>query len=255
MGRLLRIQDRILLLLADIGDVFEELHDPGGWFKNYYQTLYGWVPYRYKRSNYKATFKRMLKVGYVEKIIKNGEPYLRLTSSGDKKLVRDFPIVSLKKKKWNGVGTLVIFDIEEIKRGSRDQLRLWLLGLGAGKVQKSAYLFSYDLGVEITEAVENFGLTEKVRVFSTTLKFIKDKKGFARKVWRLDQLEEEYQAILDDIQALNKQGRGKKRMICKIRQNFLEVLLADPMLPHQLLPEDWIGDRARKAIKEMEKVG
>ena len=139
MGRLLRIQDRILLLLADIGDVFEELHDPGGWFKNYYQTLYGWVPYRYKRSNYKATFKRMLKVGYVEKIIKNGEPYLRLTSSGDKKLVRDFPIVSLKKKKWNGVGTLVIFDIEEIKRGSRDQLRLWLLGLGAGGFYKNFF--------------------------------------------------------------------------------------------------------------------
>jgi CRISPR-associated endonuclease Cas2 len=252
VGRLLRIQDRILLLLADIGDLLEELHDPGGWFKNYYETLYGWVPYRYKRSNYKVTFKRMLKIGNIEKIVKNGETYLRLTSQGKQKLVRDFPLVLLKGKKWKGTGTLVVFDIEETQKTERNKLRRWLLSLGAGKVQRSVYLSSYDIVYEVIEAVRNFGLENQVEVFPVDLRFIKNKKKFAYKVWQLGKLEKEYQLILNDIFTLKEQRmQGEEKAIRKIRKQFLEVLLVDPCLPKEFLPTDWIGERVRKLVKSL----
>jgi phenylacetic acid degradation operon negative regulatory protein len=252
MRRKLRIQDRILLVMADIGDLLEELHDPGGWMKNYYQTLYGWVPYRYKRSNYRAVVERMLRVGYIKKIIKNGEAFIGLTFKGKKKLVRDFPIVSLVGKKWNGIGTLVTFDVKEAEREKRDKLRPWLLALGAGQVQRSVYLFAFDLAFEVNAVVKNFGLEKEVKVFPSNFEFVGDRKEFARGVWKLDRLEKDYGEILEEIKkTAGRKGREKEKLICKAKQRFLEVLLLDPMLPGELLPRDWIGERVKKAIKEL----
>ena len=39
MKRKLRIRDRLLLVLAILGDLLEEIHDPAGWMANYYKTL------------------------------------------------------------------------------------------------------------------------------------------------------------------------------------------------------------------------
>lgn len=248
----MRTQDRILLLLAGIGDLLEEIHDPGGWLRNYYQTLYGWVPYRYKRSNYKATFERMLEVGRVEKVVKKGEPCLRITPRGNKKLARDFPIVLLIGKKWKGIGTLVAFDIREVERWKRDRFRGWLLGLGAGRIQRSVYLFTYDVVYEIEEVVKNFGLEAQVKVFPVDLRFIKNKKKFARKVWKLGRLERKYRLILNDIYTLESLGgRRKEKSVKRIKERFLGVLVTDPCLPKEFLPKDWIGKEVKRLVKEL----
>lgn len=234
--------------------MLEEIHDPGGWFKNYYEALYGWVPYRYKRSNFKATFERMLKAERIEKVVKDGEPCLRISSRGKKKLVRDFPIVLLVGKKWRGIGTLVVFDIEEKERVKRNSLRRWLLRLGAGKVQRSVYIFAYEIVTEIREAVERFGLEEEVEVFPADLRFIENKKRFAAKIWKLKQLEKEYLLILDEIYALrHKEGREMEKGTREIRKKFLEVLVGDPCLPKEFLPDNWIGGRVKNLVKTLPK--
>lgn len=249
MGRKLRTQDRILLVLANIGDLIEEIHDPGGWMKNHYQRLSGWVPYRYKRSNFNAVVRRMLRVGYIEKIVKRGEVYIRLTSGGKKKLVRDFPIFAFRKKKWDGICTLFIFDIRELDKIKRDNFRRWIYSIGAGQVQKSAYLLPYDLAIELSEAIENFGLEDEVEIFLTTLDFVKDKKAFAYRVWKLDKLEEEYFEVLEKIEVLeNLKDKQRERVLKKVRGDYLRVLLKDPLLPNELLPEEWAGDKLRKLL-------
>lgn len=240
------------MLLADIGDLLEELHDPGGWLKNYYQILYGWVPYRYKRSNFKAAVKRILKVGYIERSVKNGEVYIRLTSGGKKKLVRDFPTLAFRKKKWDGTCTLFTFDIREIERIRRNKFRGWVYSIGAGQMQKSVYLLPYDLACEMCEVVENFGLEKEVKVFLTSLNFIRDQKAFAYKVWRLEKLEKKYSKVLEDLKYLGKmmkEKRDREKLLKEIRSGYLRVLIADPLLPKELLPEDWIGERVKRLLK------
>ena len=252
MGRLLRIQDRILLVLADIGDLFEMARDPGGILGNYYQIVYGWVPYRYRKSNFKDRIRRMLKVGYIEKIVKNGQPYLRLTSQGKKRIIRDFPLLALREKKWSGIGTLVSFDIKEVERVVRAKLRRLLLNGGAGQVQLSVYLFAYDLRVEVMEMIEALGLEESVKVFPVTFDCIKDKEAFARRVWRLDRLEEAYQKILDKFEELEKIGhKERERLIKEIKCNFLDVITSDPFLPKAFLPNGWVGEKVQRLIKTL----
>lgn len=249
MRRKLRIQDRLLLVLADVGDLLEELHDPGGWMANYYRTLLGWVPYRYKRSNFKRAVKQMLNAGFLEKIIKGSTPCLRITSAGKRRLVRDFPILRLYGKRWRGECTILIFDIEETRKREREKFRRFLYQLGAGKMQKSAYIIPYDLCLELQEVVENFGLGENVQVFPSNLDWVKDKKAFAFRIWKLDQMEEKYQTILGILrEAEVKEGREREKLIREAREWFLKVSLVDPHLPEELLPSERIGDKVKKLL-------
>ena len=247
----MRIRDRLLLVLAILGDLLEEIHDPAGWMANYYKTLYGWVPYRYKRSNFKRAVDRMLKAGYIEKIVKNGEPFLRITSGGRRKLVRDFPILKLVGRKWKGEVAITIFDIEEINKSEREGFRHFLYQLGAGKMQRSAYVLPYNLCAELQDVVKRFGLSENVIVFPSNLDFVKDKKAFAFKVWKLGKLEKEYKEILRLLEKAEEQkGSEREKLIKKAKVLFSGTVLRDPFLPKELLPEDWIGERVRKLLKK-----
>lgn len=252
MGRLLKIQDRVLLVLADIGDLFEAARDPGGVLGNYYQIVYGWVPYRYRKSNFKDRIRRMLKVGYIEKLVENGRPYLRLTSQGREKITRDFPLLVLREKKWRGIGTLVSFDIEEVERATRVKFRRLLLGAGAGQVQRSVYIFAYDLRVEVKEMVEYLGLEDNVEVFPVSLDCIKDKEEFARRVWYLDKLEESYQEILGKFEELKEtEHKERERLIKEIKCGFLDTIASDPFLPKVFLPNGWVGERVQRLMKTL----
>jgi len=252
MARLLRIQDRILLLLADVFDFFDELKDPGGLMSNYFQIVYGWVPYRYRKLNLRKRIDSMLRVGYIEKIVKDGQPYLRITSQGKKRLERDFPLLGLRRKKWKGIGTLVSFDIKEVDRSTRVKFRHLLLNAGAGQLQRSVYLFAYNLEVEVKELVEYLGLEKNVEVLPVFLGSIKDKEKFARRVWKVDDLEEAYEEIIAKFERLKKlEGKERERMVKEIRCDFLDTIVLDPFLPKAFLPEDWAGDRVLKLVRSL----
>ena len=252
MRRKLRLIDRVLLVLATIGDLVEEIHDPGGWMAGYYRNLYGWIPARYKRSNFRKEVEMMLRTDLIEKVTKKGKPFLRIISGGKRQLERDFPIFAFRKGKWDGICTLMSFDIEEIIRRKRDCFRSWLYSIGAGKMQQSAYLLPYDLAIEVREVVKNFGLSGQVRVFLTNLDFIEDKKAFARKIWKLKRVEKKYQEILSMLLSVkNKTGKGKKKLIQKAKAKFIEALVRDPFLPRELLPKDWVGNRVKQLLKAL----
>src|SRR3989337_648510 len=100
MKKLLRARDILLLTLAGIGDVAQEIKDPLQIMGTAYENMYGFIPKRYKRSNFLQTVRRSLKTQDIEKIAKNGKTYLRLTSLGMNNVKRDFPITNLTRS-WN----------------------------------------------------------------------------------------------------------------------------------------------------------
>jgi CRISPR-associated endonuclease Cas2 len=63
------------------------------------------------------------------------------------KVILDF---KKKEKKWNGKWYMVFFDVPEMQRLKRDQLREFLKQLGFYKYQKSVYLFPYECEKEIS---------------------------------------------------------------------------------------------------------
>jgi phenylacetic acid degradation operon negative regulatory protein len=203
MKKLLRPKDALLLGLAGVLDIYEDFKDPLGLGTQEAKKLYGWVPGRYKHHNFRRVIERSIKTGDIEKVIKNNEVYLRLTSVGKETIVRDYPLLSLTKQKWDGKWRVVIFDIAEINKITRNLLRARLKELGFGMLQESVWVTPHNFGKDITEFFESQKLDKLAFLLEVTTLVAGDRNILTEKIWHLQDLNDEYKEILKQIVKLN----------------------------------------------------
>lgn len=208
MKKLIKPQDILLLGLAGIGDIFEEIRDPLMLYGKAYESMYGFIPKRYKRHSFIKSVSRSLKTGYIEKIEKNGEMYIRLTKRGAEKSKRDFSLLTLSKAKWDKKWRIVFFDIEETSRVTRNKLRVKLKELGLAMLQKSVWVTPHDIMVDFYEFIEKIGLEERVFLFQGEALLAGDQKELARKLWQLDKLNEKYKVLEEEIREIKQLAAG-----------------------------------------------
>lgn len=256
MKKLLKTQDILLLGLSRALDLFEEIKDPLHLVSKSYENMYGWVPRQYKKHNFNHLVWRNIKTGYIEKVEKNGEIYIRLTAQGNQKAIRDFPLLSLQRRKWDKKWRIVIFDIQEVNKNVRERLRKKLKELGFGMIQKSVFISPHDIIKDFLEFIENFELEESVYAFETSNLAVGDLKELANKVWKLEVLNEKYKHIVDRACEIKNSHLTATRdrinsLNATLRSEYLEILLHDPFLSKELLPADWAGNEAKKLIKNL----
>ena len=294
MKKLLRPKDILFLGLAGIGDFFEEVAGGCGLSSWCYREVYGFVPSRFRKTNFTRLVARNLKTGDLEKIVKNGEIYLRLTSQGQNKIRRDFPVFSFSKKSWDGKWRIVTFDIAELDRYLRESLREKLRDLGFGMLQKSVWLTPHDILADFQEFLENKGLSSYVYIMETGSLLTGDEKALAGKIWNMETLNEKYIKLLEKIDLLQRPGvfSSDRRQLLQanvtkemretqqketkttevrtlkaesertekwrygertreIKTEYANLLLSDPCLPKELLPDDWAGETVRGKIREL----
>ena len=111
-------------------------------------TLFGVNKRRYDpKYHAKNTLYKLIDRGLV-KLIRNhqGVKCVRLTERGHAELKRyelDEAVIK-KPKRWDGKYRLIIFDIKEWKRSTRNQLRAWLEHLGFVRLQNSVWAYPYE---------------------------------------------------------------------------------------------------------------
>ncbi len=109
-------------------------------------------------KKYYSTINNLTRHGYLKqyKATKTRKQYYSLTN----KARRVLAITQLKaetiKNNWDGRWHLLIFDIPEKKRHYRDRLRRDLLMLGFYQLQKSVWLFPYDVLKYLYELLPGF---------------------------------------------------------------------------------------------------
>lgn len=250
---MLKTKDRILLGLAALGDFVTEIKRVGGLMEHTMKLTYGWVPPQYRKGTWRVTVWRMLKTGYMERVVKNGEVYLRLTGQGVKRLVREFPVVRMQKKKWDGLWRIVAFDFPVTQNYKRNKLRKKLEELGFGMFQKSVWMTSYDLEWEISEFIKVQGLKDYAYVLVSPLKFAGSSKSLAEKIWKLRKINDSYQKLLDWWEEKSQDLKGENfiNLAQKFCFRYLEIVVTDPFLPKQLLPSNWQEEEARKVFKKL----
>jgi len=250
MAKLLRISDRIILGIAILGDFFDDVLKGGGIPGHAYQTVYGFMPRKYKKSNFYAACWRRLSTQEIERVMIDGEPHLRLTGKGKKRLIRYFPLLKLRQKEWDGYLRVIIFDIEEINRTLRNKFRRKLDELGFKMWQKSVWVSLLAIEEDFKEFLKNNNLLGRVYLLKDKGESIEDIRKFVWKIWKLDKLEVEYERFLDryKLQDLKELALEKKR---KIKSEFLEILSQDPFLPLSILPKNWSGEEARLFVKKL----
>ncbi|MBN2093962.1 MAG: CRISPR-associated endonuclease Cas2 [Candidatus Zambryskibacteria bacterium] len=108
---------------------------------------------------------KLCKRDLIETVIKtNGEKYAKLTEEGRKQLFK-FEFESLSKhkpKKWDKKYRIVIFDVKESLRFSRDDLRRMLINFGFVMLQNSVWVYPYPCEGAINLLKINLEMKEEV---------------------------------------------------------------------------------------------
>ncbi|OIP03546.1 hypothetical protein AUK18_01770 [Candidatus Beckwithbacteria bacterium CG2_30_44_31] len=250
MAKLLRSRDRILLGLAVLGDLLDEV--VGGGSRAYHARKLGfYTPSWYSKNALQTAVSRMLKTDLISKNIKKGEVFWELTSSGKKQLVRSFPMLKWQEKQWDGWWRIVVFDVGEKQRKMRDSLRDKLVELGFGQWQKSVYVSPHDVARDMIEFLESEHLTEEVSVF-TAKELGPGQAEKAEKMWKLEKLNNRYCHIVEQWREIKDKKLNQKEAR-KIISQYLSVVELDPFLPRELLPKPWFGIKAEEIFRRLKK--
>lgn len=150
------IPKKILLL---IGEKSKDLLEVG--FEiifDYPEIVKGFSLYRDDHLHPPILYKgisNLKKSGYLEMKKIQDKRKLYLTSRGRVEIIKN--ILKQKKGKelkWDGKWRAIIFDIPEISRKDRDFLRRELLWIGFKELQKSVWVFPYEIEKEIKALLE-----------------------------------------------------------------------------------------------------
>lgn len=136
-------------LFLSFFDLVVQYHTPGAKYRRSTRN------YMRQRGIERKEFNRKLdywqKRGYINRFIEKKEEYVELTPRGIDRFwaiaIEDLQIK--RPKKWDGKFRVVIFDIKEKSRSSRDALRHKLRNLGFFQIQKSVYAFPFECANEI----------------------------------------------------------------------------------------------------------
>ena len=242
-----RLKKFFIFSLAFIFDNYRKFS-----IKNYYRAFY--LPgYSGNEESFYRLFKRMEKIGEIEKVKKNGEVYFKLVSKAGSFFNEKISLKELAKKEWDGLWRLVIFDIKEVDRKIRDQLRTKLRKLGFAMWQESIYISPHPLVDEVNEYLKTNHLFPKVICLEAKTVGVKNSQGFAWIVFNLKKLKEKYLLVNSSLKVFTddfkKKKIKKKDFIEKIKelfQEYQELVMEDPFLPKRLEQNDWPREKIRK---------
>jgi DNA-binding transcriptional regulator PaaX len=144
------LTEKILTFLAEkLKDLFELgitiVFDPQSLFKGF--SLYqfpGLSPSEAQKLVQKRISNLKTK-GYLKK----GKRGWELTPKGRIEIIKIILWKKLENKKWDGKWRVIIFDIPEMSRRDRDFLRRELKWIGFIELQKSVWIFPYDMEKEL----------------------------------------------------------------------------------------------------------
>lgn len=176
----------------------------------------------------------------VTTVDKKGRKNLMLTSKGHKVFFGDYPLWKLRQKKWDGRWTLVSYDIPASPWWNvvRNKLNRNLKKFGFGQFQQSLLISPLPLEEPVREFIRGEKLEEYVLVMVSRRILGLSDREIAQRAYNLDKLNSLYKELNEKYGLVKSLPDELKRW----RSYYLSVDYADPQLPEELLPEDWLGN-------------
>lgn len=206
----------------------------------------------YSSANEARSAKRleiyMLKRDLINSFDEKEGRQLIVTSTGHKIFYESYPLAKLRKEKWNGVWTIVMYDFPESLATTRNLIRRRLMYFGFGTPQISILASPLKFEEPIKKYIEKEGLEKYIWVFRAEKILGLENKDIAEKSWPLGELNRLYRRLLQALPI----AKNEDQLLKDWKRYFLAVNSADPYLPEELLPKDWLGE---KCETEFLKIG
>lgn len=211
----------------------------------------------------RAALSRMTRKGWLKSRRIGRRSYYSLTPQGESLLEAGTDrIFSQRQPIWDGRWWVLCYRIPENRRRLRARLRRELSYLGFGRLSTAVYICPYDRRRELDELLDRLHVREHVDLFVGPYQGYTTAQELVRQAWDLDELNRQYAAFLakyeplfeSDRKALASDGQLTPAD-CFVRRFMLvheyrAFPFMDPNLPHELLPEDWLGHKARRLFHQ-----
>ncbi|HEX6920124.1 MAG TPA: PaaX family transcriptional regulator C-terminal domain-containing protein [Actinomycetes bacterium] len=188
---------------------------------------------------------RMVRQGWLEPVRLAEGPGYALTPRAVRRLDDAAArIYRTQDAAWDGSWRLVV-TTPAAERSRRDRLRAGLGFLGYAQLDGTTWI-----GPRPSEEVDALLEAEAVRAERFTARHDGDTLGLVRRAWDLEGLARSYARWLDDAQAIAAEAAAsasdEQAFAARSRlvHEWRKFLFRDPGLPHELLPDDWPGEKA-----------
>jgi phenylacetic acid degradation operon negative regulatory protein len=118
-------------------------------------------------------------------------------------------------------------------------------------LQESLWITPHELGQMFEEFLEHENLKSYCLVWEAKTIFGENEKEMVRKVWKLENLHGKYLDLIDKFAEIFSSKRLEKQRKKEWQEEYFSLLAQDPGLPKDLLPEDWLFEKAKGLFKKL----
>ena len=179
----------------------------------------------------------------------------RLTSSGRRMIGSAVPRVQrsiVADQKWDGTFLLLTLTGTALDRESRERLAVGLDFEGFGTLGTGTWVAVGEGSREGAEVVLTAcGLQDEALLFrATTVEGAETPAEVVAMAWDLGTAAAAHEAFVEQFEtAVPADAAEAFALRTRMAHEWRHILSVDPSLPPELLPEDWIGTRARKVFQ------
>lgn len=198
----------------------------------------------YSDKQVEDAIRRLVSGGDLKREGRGARAVYRLTERGEERVRERMSRFLTEPVVWDGKWRLVIFDIEETQRVTRDQLRRFLKSVGFGRLQLSIWISPFPVREILGEFLEKSGLSRAAMVLEADYVSGLENWEVASRVWGLAELSRRYLSFAYAC------GHSK-RSNAALREEFAKLVVAEPFLPDALLPDDYGREPAFRAYNDL----
>lgn len=211
----------------------------------------------------RSTLSRMSRKGWLKGRRVGNKSYYSLTPKSIDLLEEGAErIFQPRSDLWDGRWHLLVYSIPEKERPLRHRLRKRLTWLGFGSLSNATWISPRDRRKEVEGVVNSLGIRGHVEIFSAEHFGFASDQEVAERCWNLEELNRTYAAFIAkyepdflDYKKKAAEGDGLEPSKCFARRFILvheyrSFPYVDPNLPSELLPNDWLGDKATQLFQE-----
>jgi phenylacetic acid degradation operon negative regulatory protein len=155
------------------------------------------------------------------------------------------------KRAWDGRWLIVLASVPETQRKRRHQLQTRLAWAGLGNPAPGLWVSPHPgRAEEVKRIIDSLELGDAAFSFVGPYGAVGSEAELVRRAWNLEDVAAEYQGFCDDFADLAP-AAGDETLFAQVRlvHAWRRFPFLDPDLPDPLLPDRWIGHRARAVFE------
>lgn len=249
-----------------VSSIFGDLVVPNGG-RTWVETLTSLLePLGVNNRLVRTTLFRLAEEGWLDSTREGRKSFYELTAKASSQTsVAEKLIYYADQKHWDGEWTLVFIVMKPIELEARRQLEKELTWIGFGAITKHILAHPTVTPELVADRVCGLGLQSSVvcmrahNLSGTNIGLKVSDKDMAAQCFPLKDLENQYQHFIDtfsriDSKVISNEPENSMALTALrllLVDQYRRIVLHDPHLPSQLLPSNWIGEKAYDFFKQM----